>query len=131
MTLGGWAIFGFVAIVVLLATIFISTDMTESGAAKALVIIAAVFIVGATLAGELWYFNSTESGKRAMKDQKSNFGGGITREVTIYDMEGDVIRQYEGKFDVEMHDTYVLFDDEQGLRHIVYFTTGTVAIDEK
>ena len=77
-----------------------------------------------------WYFNSTASGARALKTQRSNFNMGIQRKVTVYDMEGDVIQTYEGKFDIEYDDDRILFDDENGLRHIIYYPTGTVIIDE-
>ena len=96
--------------------------------------------IGVTLAGLLiiigswaigiWYFNGTEAGKRALKTQESNFNGGIKRRVTVYDVEGDMIAEYEGKFDIEYDDDRILFDDEQGLRHIIYYPTGNVIIDE-
>jgi hypothetical protein len=79
-----------------------------------------------------WYQLNTESGKRALKDQQSNLSGGIMRTVQVYDVNGEIIKEYEGKFDVETDkETYILFDDEDGKRHIVYFTTGTIVIDEK
>ena len=27
--------------------------------------------------------------------------------------------------------SYILFDDEEGKRHIIYYTTGTITVDEK
>ena len=78
-----------------------------------------------------WYQLNTESGKRAYKDQQSNLKGGITRIVQVYDVSGELIKEYSGTFDVETDEkTYILFDDEKGKRHIVYFTTGTIVIDE-
>lgn len=76
------------------------------------------------------YFNISESGKRDIKSIKSDLGGGITRVVTVYDVEGDVIAEYKGKFDVEYNDNRILFDDENGLRHIIYYSTGNIIIDE-
>ena len=55
---------------------------------------------------------------------------GIQRKVTVFDATGNVIKEYEGKFDVEYDDDRILFDDEKGLRHIIYYPTGTVIIDE-
>lgn len=79
-----------------------------------------------------WYQLNSESGKRAYKDQQSELGGGIERVVQVYDVDGEMIREYSGRFDVETDkDSYILFDDEEGKRHIVYFTTGTIVIDEK
>ena len=83
------------------------------------------------IGGTFWYYNSTESGKRAIKDWQSNTTGGITRTVTVYDINGKEIAKYEGKFDVEYDAERIKFDDEEGKRHIIYYTTGTIIIDEK
>ena len=76
-------------------------------------------------------YMQTESGQRALKDQKSNFGDGIERTVTVYDINGEIIEKYNGKFDVETTSEYIIFDDENDKRHMIYYTTGTVIIDEK
>ena len=90
-----------------------------------------VVIVTLVIIGFSWYFSSTEEGKRTIKDFTSNVSGGIPRQVKVYDFSGKLIEEYEGTFDIETnHDNYLLFDDESGLRHIIYFTTGTVIIDE-
>ena len=96
----------------------------------------AVFIVGlviglALIIGTIIYSN-TAAGQRAYKDQQSNFNvNQITREVIVYDINGNVITTYTGKFDIETdNEKYILFDDEHGLRHIIYYTTGTVIVNE-
>lgn len=94
---------------------------------------ALVFVLTAAICIWLsWYQLNSESGKRAYKDQQSELNGGIERVVQVYDVDGEMIREYSGRFDVETDkDSYILFDDEEGKRHIVYFTTGTIVIDEK
>lgn len=92
-------------------------------------------IIGAVLITLTWFGgyyldNYTEAGRRELKTQNSNFHGGIEREVTVYDMNGDVIEHFQGKFDVEYKDERVMFDDENGNRHIIYFKSGTVIINE-
>lgn len=77
-----------------------------------------------------WYYNNTEDGKRARKTQDSNFNGGITRKVRVYDMDGDLIEEYHGKFDVECTSERIMFDDENNQRHIIYYKSGTVIVDE-
>lgn len=77
-----------------------------------------------------WYYNSTEAGKRARKSQDSNFNGGITRRVRVYDMDGDMLEEYKGKFDVDYGDERILFDDENNQRHVIYFKSGTIIVDE-
>lgn len=89
-----------------------------------------LLVLGSIVAGELWYFNNTESGKRAIKTQESNFSGGIEREIRVYDINGNIIQDFKGKFDVEYDDDRILFDDENGNRHVIYYPTGTVIIDE-
>lgn len=82
----------------------------------------------------MFYLN-TESGKRAIKDLKSEMESGINRTVLVYDVQGELIREYSGKFDIDTGNSsgtpYIVFDDENGKRHIVYYTTGTILIDEK
>lgn len=115
----------------IIGVMFCCDDAKESGIATIVVclIIGATLIVGTTI-----YLN-TESGKRAIKDTQSEFGGGIERTVSVYDVNGELIKTYEGKFDVEVGNSsgnpYIVFDDENNKRHIVYYTTGTILIDEK
>jgi len=78
----------------------------------------------------IFYFGYTESGKRALKSQNSELNGGIEREVNVYDVEGDLIQSYRGKFDIEYENERILFDDENGNRHIIYFKTGTIIVNE-
>ena len=93
------------------------------------VILAILTIGGCALLG--WWNLNSASGRRAYKDQESNLNGGIERIVTVYDINGDIIETYKGKFDIETdRESYILFDDEQGLRHIIYYTTGTITVDE-
>ena len=49
----------------------------------------------------------------------------------VYDIDGDLVAEYSGKFDIETdHTTYILWDDEKGMRHIIYFSTFNIIIDE-
>lgn len=90
------------------------------------IVVSIVLLVGPIV------YSNTESGKRALKGQNSNFNSGIERVVSVYDINGKLIEQYEGKFDVETdNDNYILFDDEEGRRHIIFYKTGTVIVDEK
>ena len=98
------------------------------GAIASVIITLAMVI--AIWAGGFWYYHNTEDGARALKTQDSNFNGGIERQVIVYDANGDVIEEYQGKFDVEYESNQILFDDENGQRHIICFGSGTVIINE-
>lgn len=80
-----------------------------------------------------WHLYYTESGKRAQKSFHSEAGGGLHRVVKVYDMQGEQIAEYKGKFDLEEQQTdgvtKIKFDNN-GKRHIIYCSTGTVIIDE-
>ena len=94
-------------------------------------IIAAVSVVAVICLIVLFWLFGTESGKRSIKNMQSNISGGIERVVRIYDVNGELIEKYEGKFDVEYDSDRILFDDENGKRHVIYYSTATVIIDEK
>ena len=105
-------------------------DGYDKGFAIGGLIVTVIVTIG-ICAGLIWWLYGTESGARAIKDTESNVKGGIERIVTVYDIDGEIIQQYEGKFDVSYDADRIKFDDENGKRHIIYYTTGTVIIDEK
>lgn len=61
-----------------------------------------------------------ESWDRFKKDMGSDFGGGLDRKVTAYDYNGNILYEYEGKIDIRVSETRVLFDTEEGKRVILY-----------
>ena len=67
---------------------------------------------------------------RATKSLSSDLDGGMYRIVRVYDVNGDLISEYAGFFDVEYDNNRIIFDDEDGKRHQIFIGTGTVEIDE-
>lgn len=65
---------------------------------------------------------------RNIKSINSDFSGGLNRNVTVYDYEGNVIRSWSGKFDVSESENEVYFDDERGKRVIIH---GGIVINEE
>lgn len=138
MTIGAWVVVGVIALTgVVPAAILVYTYICDRGydAGEKWMPITAISITLVTIAVCLlfiWYRGNSESGKRALKDQESNLNGGIERIVSVYDINGELIKQYHGKFDIETDQrSYILFDDENGNRHIIYYTTGTILVEEK
>ena len=105
----------------------------ESRAGK-IGVAAASIIVALALCGLLfWHLYYTEGGKRAQKTFHSEVSGGLYRVVKVFDMQGEQIAEYKGKFDIDEYQTdgvtKIKFD-VSGERHIIYCSTGTVIIDE-
>lgn len=132
MTIGAWIGFIIAALIIIIIGLSAGVTLGDGKAAPAVVGTLCGVIINAIILGfMLWYFSNTENGKRAMKSQESNFNGGIERTVKVYDIKGEIIAEYEGKFDVDYNESRIIFDDENGKRHIIYYKTATVVIDEK
>ena len=75
-------------------------------------------------------YTNTASFQRSWKSVKSDFGNGLNREVIVYDAVGNELYHQTGKFDIEFYDDRIMYDDENGNRHNIYFKTGTVIVNE-
>lgn len=130
-----YVVCGLLAILAIIISIFIGIEYNYGKDGKSNLIVSVlvgIVIAFAIMFAGYWWLNNTAAGQRAIKDTHSNLNNGIERIVTIYDINGNQIKKYDGQMDIEMHDTYIVFDEaETGLRHIVFFTTGTVIVDEK
>lgn len=129
MTIG--AIILDVVLVLIALTITFLFFYEECFKTGAITLIVSIVIIAGTIIFQNWYYKNTAMGNRALKSQKSNFENGIVRCVKVYDITGNLIQEYEGKFDVTYDSSRIMFDDENNKRHIIYYSTGTVTIDEK
>jgi uncharacterized lipoprotein YehR (DUF1307 family) len=68
----------------------------------------------------------TERQRKNLKHMKSDIIG-LKRKITLYDCNGKVIRQWEGRFKVETIGAYVSFIDDSGKDIKV---SGTVIVEE-
>lgn len=130
MTVGGWIGFAFLAVAVLFMGFLIGSAFNDGKIMAISMTVSAVLVVF-VLIGMLFYYNGTAAGKRAYKSQESNFNYGIERTVEVYDATGNLLKTYNGKFDIDYDDNRIIFDDENGKRHVIYYPTGTVIVDEK
>lgn len=130
-------VFLLIAIVVgALITVFVFALIDEDnkvGRTIGLIITIAITIV--VSGGIIFWGAFSASGQRALKDQQSQLSNGIQRTITVYDIDGDILETYTGKFDVQSTETdgmiYIKFDDEDGNRHLIYSASGTVVITEE
>ena len=131
-----WFFVGLIVLTAIVITICVSiaSEYTIERKSSKVVIVLIAWVVSISICGLLlWHLYGTESGRRAQKSFRSETHGGLIRTVKVYDMQGDLIQEYKGKFDIEENQTggivKVKFDCD-GKRHIVYCSTGTVVIDE-
>ncbi len=68
----------------------------------------------------------TERQRKNLKHLKSDIIG-LKRRVTLYDCSGKVIRQWEGRFKIEVQGAYLSFIDDNGKDVKV---SGTVVVEE-
>lgn len=93
-------------------------------------IVITIVVAGLILLGFGWYNTHTAAGQRLLKDYHSNMNNGIERTLQVVADDGYVLYEREGKFDVEVHDEYIVFD-ENGVRTILYRSlTTTLVIEE-
>lgn len=50
--------------------------------------------------------------------------------ITIYNIQGELQREYRGKFSVEYDGEYITFTSEEGLSHTIYSPMEMVIIDD-
>ena len=131
-TLTDWILIGiaFACMVGVLA--FMQCDGCKR-TSKIIALLIEIMLMVAIVGGCALYNTRTESGKRHLKTWESETTGGIDRTVTVYDIEGEEIVKYQGRFDIEESSqegvVKIKFDCD-GKRHIIYAQTGTVLIDE-
>lgn len=130
MTIGFWVTAIIIAVVGVVLGITVGISDYEWGKAFG-IIVAGFVIAGLILGGGYWYCNNTAGGARAMKDQQSELHNGLNREITITAEDGRQIFYYKGKCDIETNGNYILFEDEQGLRQMIYWgVQDTIIISE-
>lgn len=128
MTIAAVALLAILAVVGLFVSFMCFTDEPKVGV---IVLLIVLLVWGGAFFSLKWYYGSTASGARALKDQQSNLNQGLNREITITAEDGREIYHYKGKCDIETQDRYILFEGEDGLRRTIYWgITDTIIIEE-
>lgn len=89
----------------------------------------AALIVGVSLVGLL--SGCGESWERTKKDLTSEYGGGLNRTVEVIGINGEVIKKYEGKFDVEADENKVKFIHNGKVVILYRSQTDIIVVEEK
>ena len=131
MTIGLWVVAIIVGIIGTLVSVIMFWWADDNTVGCMVGILITVFVVLLIIGGGFWYCNNTAGGARAMKDQQSNLSIGLMREITITAEDGREIFHYVGKCDIETNGNYILFEDENGLRQMIYWgITDTIIVSE-
>lgn len=128
MTIGMWVIVAIIFVIGLLFSIFLLWSAVDDGN-PILVLIGSLclIITIAASGGIIWFASTSESGKRALKEQQSDLNGGLQRTVTLYSYDGEEIKSWTGKFDVSSSETETYFDID-GKRVIIH---GGIVVNEE
>lgn len=119
MTIAGWVLLVFCWCAIIGAAIALIVCYEDKSYQIVITVILAIVLCVGCFAVGRWYFTSTASGIRALTDERSNLRNGLERTITIYTANGEVLKQYHGKIDLEMDQDYIKFDWE-GKRYIYY-----------
>lgn len=130
MTIGLWVIAIVLGIIGIIFSLVVwCIDDNPGGGMLSMLI--TVLIVAIFIDCGFWHCDNTAGGVRAMKDQQSNLSNGLMREITITAEDGREIFHYVGKCDIETNGNYILFEDENGLRQMIYWgITDTIIVSE-
>ena len=130
MTIGLWIVTIIVGVIGIIFSVMVWWIDDNAGGAM-LGILITVFVVLIIIGGGFWYCNNTAGGIRAMKDQQSELSNGLMREITITAEDGREIFHYVGKCDIETNGNYILFEDENCMRQMIYWEiTDTIIMSE-
>ena len=72
------------------------------------------------------FWGCTERQRKNLKHFKSDIIG-LKRKVILYDAQGKVIRQWQGRFKIEVQGSFISFIDDNGKDIKV---SGTVVVEE-
>lgn len=61
-----------------------------------------------------------ESWERTKKDWDSNYNGGLKRTISVYSYDGNLLKKYSGKCDIEENESNKVLFDINGKRVIIY-----------
>lgn len=125
MTIGMWVFVAILAFVGLAITIGVGAykfrEYEDWILPTVVSFLITAIVVGGVMGFGFWYYGNTAGGARALKDQKSALSNGLMREIVITAEDGREIFYYKGKCDIETNENYILFEDEQGYRQMVYW----------
>lgn len=128
LTIGNWLGCGILLLIggALAAYFFFEDERKDA----AIVLIVTIILILCLIFGMSWYHTHTAGGARVMKDYESNLNNGIERYLAVIADDGKVVYEREGKFDIEVHDSYIVFDENHERTILYRSLTSTLIIEE-
>jgi len=74
----------------------------------------------------IFVFSCTEKQRKELKHFKSDIIG-LKRVVTLYDCNGNIIKQWKGRFKIEIQGSFISFIDDNGKEVKI---SGTIVVQE-
>ena len=82
------------------------------------ILLATIIATITVLIGACCY--NSQSMRRGIKDIRSDLNGGLDRTVTVYTADGEVLKTYKGKIDLETTEGGIVKFDLNGQRIMYY-----------
>lgn len=73
----------------------------------------------------------SEAWQRELKSWESNHGGGLNRKMVVYSESGEILAEYDGKFDISYSDGRIKFLQDGKMRNIYLGNSATVIVEEQ
>lgn len=125
-------IFSFIGAAILGAIVCgIISFLSDRDAKPVTHVIAFIISVSLAMSGAVLYVNKSQSGIRLKKEYASEYHGGIKRELKVYSMNGTLLYEDTGKFDVEYNDGRIKYVDQHGKVKMIYLgDSASVVVKE-
>lgn len=129
MTSRGYFIFAAIILFSLLVCTVVFSEATKEKTKIITFTITGILCV-IVFFGMFWFYNNTSIGLRALS-QDSQLINNIERTVILYDVNGEEIERFEGRFNITYDTEKILLDDQNSNRYVIYPGAGLVVINEK
>lgn len=122
-------------LLVIFALIFLvygSYSINDKELSKGIIcIVICIFLVAIGVLSIIKGVNS-ESFKRWTKDIQSEYDGGLYRSIQVVDKDGNTIREYKGKMDIEENSGDKIVFVMEGRKYIIYNNSifNTIFVEE-
>lgn len=90
-----------------------------------------MFVISMIALGLTTLTGCSESFERFKKEITSNYDGGLERKMIIYSESGEVLAEYEGRFDIEYSEGRIKFMENGKMRKIYLGNSATAIVEEQ